>query len=98
MLGKIFAKKPAGNSEASADDCVGISIVYNMKTNTISLNSKAPTVMLLGIMEQAKQAIMKQQVINEVMNEIVKAAGKAPAIVPATSLHGLPPAPTEKGA
>jgi len=41
---------------------IQVRIAFNMRTNTLTLTSMAPAVLLLGILEQAKATVIEKQI------------------------------------
>ena len=54
---------------------VHVLLVYDMKTGKLNLQSKAPTIVLMGVLATAQTAVMTQQV----KAQIDKEAGREPA-------------------
>ena len=66
----------------TSDDVIQIKIAFDIKTNRLTMNSKAPTTLLLGILETAKMIIIQNQVREILKMEATRAeavTGPAPA-------------------
>jgi len=50
-----------GNPQ-TADHIIQVRIAFDLSSNTITLTSTAPAVMLFGILEQAKVTIIQKQI------------------------------------
>jgi hypothetical protein len=64
------------------DTVIEVFITFDMRTNQMKLVSKCPTVMLLGVLENAKSAVIQNQVIQRLAAE-AEGAKAAPVEVAA---------------
>ena len=58
---------------------IQVRIAFDMKTNTITLSSKAPAVLLFGILEQAKATVIQKQIEAQAALASMKIATPSPA-------------------
>lgn len=70
------------NPQAS-DDVIQVRIAFDLKTNKLTLLSKANTTILLGILETAKMLVMEQQILIKLSLKSGEKPGDV--IAPATS-------------
>lgn len=87
-----LGKKGLEEKETESD-LIDVRLVYNLKTNTLSMKTSAPTVMLYGILEMAKSVIQERQILNKLNQLAAEAQARGPQIIPANSMSNLPPAP-----
>jgi len=67
------------------DDVLHVKIAFDMKTNALTLSSKCPTVMLLGVLESAKSIVIQNQIFQRL--EAMAKVAPASRIVLASGLE-----------